>query len=107
MVLYLCVPKTPPPPIYIYSCAKKLVWNYTRSSGMCPSHTAWSRITRMLAEQYAYRKTNISKQIYNTFKSPDILIVIMVRRLEWFRHVVRMCVTSYWEVNNEGEKRKT
>jgi len=94
MFVDLCTPKTSPPsPLIFIHVGKKLVWNYTRSSEMCPSHTVWSRITWMLAGQYGYRKMKISKQIYNTFKSPDILIVIMLSRMEWFRHVVRICGT--------------
>jgi hypothetical protein len=34
------------------------------------------------------------QEIYNKFKSPDIVTVIKVRRFEWFGHVVRMDSTG-------------
>jgi hypothetical protein len=36
----------------------------------------------------------INKDIYNTFKFPDILIVITVCGLEWFGDVVRLYDTG-------------
>jgi hypothetical protein len=32
----------------------------------------------------------MNEEIYNKFKSPNIVTVIKVRRLEWLGHVVRM-----------------
>jgi hypothetical protein len=35
-------------------------------------------------------RINMDQEIYNKFKSPNILTVVKVRRLEWLGHVVRM-----------------
>jgi hypothetical protein len=35
-----------------------------------------------------YWRMKMNQQIYNKFKSPDIVTVIKVRRLEWLGHIV-------------------
>jgi hypothetical protein len=41
--------------------------------------------------------------MYNNFKSPAIVTVIKVRRLEWLRHVVRMDGARTVTVSLEGK----
>ena len=57
-------------------------------------------------------KRKLNQEICNTFKTPDIVTVVKVRRLEWLGHVVR--VDGERAVNKllkgkpvEGEKGKT
>jgi hypothetical protein len=42
------------------------------------------------AYEYGYWGIKLNQEIYNKFKSPDIMTVIKVQRLEWCGHVVRM-----------------
>jgi hypothetical protein len=53
----------------------------------------------------------MTQEIYNEFKSPDIVTIIKVCKFEWLGHVVRMdsdrTVRSYWKANQkEGEKKE-
>jgi hypothetical protein len=43
-----------------------------------------------LTYENGYWRIKINQEIYNTFKSPDIVTVIKVCRLEWLGHVVRV-----------------
>jgi len=55
-----------------------------------------------------YWRNKMNLEIYNVFKSPDIvtLIKVKLRRLEWFRHVARMAgertVNKLMVANREG-----
>jgi hypothetical protein len=57
-------------------------------------------------------RIKMNQEIYNNFKSPNIVTVFKVRRLEWFGHVVRMdgarIVKKFLEGKPGGRrKRKT
>jgi hypothetical protein len=43
-------------------------------------------IRREVYEKDSWRIT-MNQEIYNTFKSPDIVTVIKIRRLAWLEHV--------------------
>jgi hypothetical protein len=60
-----------------------------------------------------YCRIQVNREICSTFKCPDILTVIKVRRLEWLGHVVRVDGTRTLNELLEGKtgggrkKRKT
>lgn len=52
----------------------------------------------------------MGQEIYNTFKSPDIVTVIKVHRSEWLGHIVRMGATrtvkKLLEVKTGGRRKQ-
>jgi hypothetical protein len=57
-----------------------------------------------------YWRIEMNQNIYNKFKSPDIVTVITVYRLKWLGRVVIMdsdrTVRSYWKANQEEGAKK-